>query len=299
MSILAVGTVAFDSVETSGGEVRNGIGGSATYFSAAASFYGPVALIAVVGQDFPVNSLKFLKDRNVDLSGLEVKDGKTFSWSGKYEENMNNRHTIETNLNVLLDFQPKLKEEHCKLDHLFLANLDPDIQNSVLDQSTGSGIVGSDTMDFWIEGNRESLLLMLKQIDLLIINDSEARQLVEEVNLVRAAKKILNLGPQTVVIKKGEHGASLFTADTYFSVPAYPVVDVIDPTGAGDSFAGGFIGYLSECNQKSVEAMKKAMIHGSIMASFNVEDFSTRRLESLTREEISKRHDKFLAMITP
>ncbi len=299
MGILVVGTVAFDSVKTPEGEANDAIGGSATYFSAAAGFYAPVDVIAVVGRDFPLDSLNFLRNRQVDLSGLEVKEGKSFRWAGEYADNMNDRRTIDTQLNVFSGFRPVLADRHREHDHVFLANLDPDVQQEVLRQSNRSGIVACDTMDYWIDGKRESLLSTLNQVDVLIINDGEARQLADDYNLVRAAGRILDLGPRAVVVKRGEHGATLWTEDTYFAIPSYPVASVIDPTGAGDTFAGGFMGYLAQSGDKGVRALKRAMIHGSVMASFNVEDFSVRRLESLTEGEISDRHDRFMEMITP
>ena len=299
MGILVVGTVAFDSVKTPEGEANDAIGGSATYFSAAASFYAPVDIIAVVGRDFPLDSLEFLRNRRVDLSGLEVKEGKSFRWSGEYADNMNDRRTIDTQLNVFSGFKPVLADRHRRHDQVFLANLDPDVQQEVLRQANRSGIVACDTMDYWIDGKRESLLSTLNQVDVLIINDGEARQLADDYNLVRAAARILDLGPRAVVVKRGEHGATLCTEDTYFAIPSYPVASVIDPTGAGDTFAGGFMGYLAQSGDTGVRALKRAMVHGSVMASFNVEDFSVRRLESLTEGEISDRHGKFMEMITP
>ncbi|MYA78514.1 MAG: sugar kinase [Gemmatimonadetes bacterium] len=305
MGILVVGTVAFDSVKTPEGEASDAIGGSATYFSAAASFYAPVDVIAVVGNDFPMASLDFLRERQVDVSGLEVKEGKTFRWAGEYAANMNDRRTIDTQLNVFSGFKPVLADRHRAHDHVFLANLDPDVQRDVLtqacrtDQSDRPGVVACDTMDFWIEGQRTSLLSTLSGVDVLIINDSEALQLVDDHNLVRAAERILELGPQAVVVKRGAHGATLCTRDAWFGIPSFPVADVVDPTGAGDTFAGGFMGYLARSGEMGVGALKRAMVHGSVMASFNVEDFSVRRLESLTQDEITDRHDRFMEMITP
>ncbi len=305
MGILVVGTVAFDSVKTPEGEANDAIGGSATYFSAAASFYAPVDVIAVVGDDFPMASLDFLRERQVDVSGLEVKEGRTFRWAGEYAANMNDRRTIDTQLNVFSGFKPVLAERHRAHDHVFLANLDPDVQRDVLtqashtDQPGRSGVVACDTMDFWIEGQKASLLSTLSRVDVLIINDSEALQLVDDHNLVRAAERILELGPRAVVVKRGAHGATLCTRDAWFGIPSYPVSTVVDPTGAGDSFAGGFMGYLARSGETGVGALKRAMVHGSVMASFNVEDFSVKRLESLTEAEISDRLDRFMEMITP
>jgi sugar/nucleoside kinase (ribokinase family) len=297
--------VAFDSVKTPEGEASDVIGGSATYFSAAASFYAPVDVIAVVGNDFPLDALDFLRERQVDISGLEIREGKTFRWAGEYAANMNDRRTTDTQLNVLSGFRPVLADRHRGHDHVFLANLDPDVQRDVLTQSSRTdhperpGVVACDTMDFWIEGRRTSLLTTLSGVDVLIINDSEALQLVDDHNLVRAAERILELGPRAVVVKRGAHGATLCTRDAWFGIPSYPVANVVDPTGAGDTFAGGFMGYLARSGDTGAGALKRAMVHGSVMASFNVEDFSVRRLESLTEAEISDRHDRFMEMITP
>lgn len=298
MSILVVGSVAFDSVKTPYGEAEESIGGSATYFSAAASFYTPVDIVAVVGRDFPRESLQFLSERHVDLSGLEVADGQTFRWAGEYEPNMNDRQTLDTQLNVFADFHPNLTDRHREQPFVFLANIDPELQGSVLHQTIHPKLIVCDTMDFWISGKREALLETLTKVDVLIINDSEARELVDDYNLARAANQILDLGPRAVVIKRGEHGATLITNDTYFSVPAFPVLTVIDPTGAGDSFAGGFVGYLAKSQDTSDTGLKNAMVHGSVMASFNVEDFSIRRLESLTQHEIDLRYERFIDMLT-
>lgn len=298
MSILVVGSVAFDSVKTPYGEAEESIGGSATYFSAAASFYTPVDIVAVVGRDFPRESLQILSERHVDLSGLEVADGQTFRWAGEYEPNMNDRQTLDTQLNVFADFHPNLTDRHREQPFVFLANIDPELQGSVLHQTIHPKLIVCDTMDFWISGKREALLETLTKVDVLIINDSEARELVDDYNLARAANQILDLGPRAVVIKRGEHGATLITNDTYFSVPAFPVLTVIDPTGAGDSFAGGFVGYLAKSQDTSDTGLKNAMVHGSVMASFNVEDFSIRRLESLTQHEIDLRYERFIDMLT-
>lgn len=299
MGVLVVGSVAFDSVKTPEREANDAIGGSATYFSAAASFYAPVDVIAVVGNDFPLESLDFLRERQVDISGLEIKEGKTFRWAGEYAADMNDRRTIDTQLNVFSGFKPVLADRHRAHDHVFLANLDPDLQRDVLSQADGPGIVACDTMDFWITGNRASLLSTLSQVDVLIINDREALQLVDDNNLVRASERILELGPRAVVVKRGAHGATLCTRDAWYGIPSYPVASVVDPTGAGDTFAGGFMGYLARSGDRGVGALKRAMVHGSVMASFNVEDFSVRRLVSLTEGEIADRHARFLEMITP
>jgi sugar/nucleoside kinase (ribokinase family) len=297
LSILVVGSVAFDSVKTPFGEVEEALGGSATYFSAAASFFTPVDIVAVVGRDFPHESLQFLRQRNVDLSGLAIADGQTFRWAGEYAPNMNDRRTLDTRLNVFADFRPVLSDRHRERPYVFLANIDPELQASVLDQTTRPRLVVCDTMDFWITGKKEALLHTLNRVDVLILNDGEARLLVNDHNLARAAHKILELGPRAVVIKRGEHGATLITRQAYFAVPAFPVFSVTDPTGAGDSFAGGFVGYLARSEDTGDAAMKRAMVYGSVMASFNVEDFSVRRLEMLRDHEIEHRTERFMEML--
>ena len=233
----------------------------------------------------------------MDFSGLEIGDGLTFRWTGEYEPNMNDRETLDTQLNVLLDFKPVLNETHKEKPFIFLANIDPELQSEVLSQVTEPHLTVCDTMDFWISGKREALEDTLHQVDILIINDSEARQLSDEYNLAKAGRFILDLGPRAAVIKRGEHGATLVTEDTYFAVPAYPVLSVTDPTGAGDSFAGGFVGYLAREGDTSDSGLKRAMIHGSVMASFNVEDFSVRRLENLENHEIEHRLESFVEML--
>ncbi|MBM3262135.1 MAG: sugar kinase [candidate division Zixibacteria bacterium] len=297
MSILVVGSVAFDSVKTPFGGVEEAIGGSATYFSAAASFFAPVDIVAVVGQDFPHDLLSFLRQRDVDLSGLQTVEGRTFRWAGEYEPNMNDRRTLDTQLNVFADFRPVLSDRHRERPYVFLANIDPELQGRVLEQVAAPELVVCDTMDFWITGKKDVLMQTLSRVDVLILNDSETRQLVEDHNLARAAHKILALGPRAVVIKRGEHGATLVTGDTYFAVPAFPVLSVTDPTGAGDSFAGGFVGYLARSADTGDDGLKKAMVHGSVMASFNVEDFSVRRLEMLMTHEIEHRLERFFNML--
>ena len=297
MSILVVGTVAYDSVKTPHGEVTEALGGSATYFAAAASFFTPIDIVAVVGNDFAKSHLEFLKARNVDFSGLEVADGQTFRWAGEYEPNMNDRETLDTQLNVLLNFKPVLNDAHRDRPFVFLANIDPELQSEVLDQVNSPQLTICDTMDFWISGKRKALEATLSKVDILIINDSEARQLSNEYNLAKAGQYILDLGPRAAVIKRGEHGATLVTRDSYFAVPAFPVLTVTDPTGAGDSFAGGFVGYLAREGDTSDTGLKRAMIRGSVMASFNVEDFSVRRLEMLENHEIESRLESFMEML--
>lgn len=293
MSILIVGSVALDSVETPFDKIENALGGSATYFSLAASYFsGPVKLVGVVGEDFPDEHIKMLESHEVDLEGLQiVKGGKTFRWGGKYHYDLNNRDTLFTELNVFQDFNPILPDKYKKCSHVVLGNIQPELQLKVLKQLENPKFVVCDTMNFWIEGAKEKLLEVLKHVSVLIINDSEARLLTKEPNLIKAAAMIRELGPEYLVIKKGEHGALLFGDSTIFSAPAYPLENIYDPTGAGDTFAGGFSGYIHKTNDFSFENMKRAVIYGSTMASFCVENFSTKGLENLTSLEI---HSRFL-----
>ena len=293
MSILVVGSVAFDSVQTPAGRADGVLGGSASYFSVAASFFAPVHLVAVVGQDFTEENARIFRDRDIDLGGLAHLPGKTFRWSGVYGDDINQRTTLATELNVFQEFEPVLPERLRKADHLFLANIDPDLQRSVLKQMKRPKLVACDTMNFWIEGKRDSVLEMLKGVDVLLINDQEARQLALEANTVRAAKKILGFGPSTLIIKRGEYGAALYSSHSHFAVPAYPLLDPVDPTGAGDSFAGGFMGHLARRAALDEATIRQALVVGSVMASFCVEDFSLRRFQSLRPEQIRTRLKEF------
>lgn len=293
MSLLVVGSVAFDSVKTPFGEAENVLGGSATYFSVAASFFTDVSLVAVVGKDFPEEHVKFLKSRKIDLAGLERSEGKTFRWKGEYSYQLNEAQTLDTQLNVLQTFWPKLPDHYKKRDIVFLANIDPDLQREVLQQVDKPKLVACDTMNFWISGKKEALLKTLKLVDIFIINDGEARALSGEVNLVKAAKKIRAMGPKILIIKRGEYGALLFYKKNIFHAPAYPLENVFDPTGAGDSFAGGFIGYLAKSKKFDESTIRKAIIFGSVVASFNVEDFSLNRFKKLKYPEIEKRFQAF------
>lgn len=296
MSILVVGSVAFDSVETPLGKAEEALGGSATYFSAAASYFAPVQLVAVVGQDFREDRLDFLRQRNVDLTGLEIKEGKTFRWGGKYNFDLNMRETLFTHLNVFENFQPRIPQAYRDSQHVFLANIAPELQLEVLSQIRAPRLVALDTMNFWIEGSMSALQKTLGKVDVLIVNDSEARQLAEEFNLFRASKAIHEMGPKVIIIKKGEHGALMITADSYFWAPAYPLETIYDPTGAGDSFAGGFMGYLAKVDDLSQESLRRAIIFGSTMASFCVEKFSMERLKELNEEAIRQRFQEFWKM---
>lgn len=293
MSLLVVGTVALDSVKTPFGEVAEVLGGSATYFATAASYFTEVRLVAVVGRDFPPEHLEFLKSRGIDLSGLQILDGKTFRWRGEYGFQLNEAHTLETHLNVLETFKPVLPPSYQQSDMIFLGNIDPVLQQEVLRQVKKPRLVACDTMNFWIEGKREALQRILTMTDTVIINDGEARELAGEANLVRAARKILSYGLRSIIIKRGEHGVLMFNEKTSFAAPAYPLEAVFDPTGAGDSFAGGFMGHLAQSGDLSETGIRRAVIFGSVMASFNVESFSLDRLRKLTRQEIDERYREF------
>jgi len=293
MGILVVGSIALDSVKTPFGEAREALGGSALFFSAAASFFSPVSLIGVVGRDFPRAEIEFLEKRGVDLSGLEVVPGQTFRWCGSYEYDMNEARTHRTCLNVFQDFKPKLSEAHARSEFVFLANIDPVLQQDVIAKVREPKAIGCDTMNFWINGKREELLKTLSLVDIMFINDAEARMLAGVPNLIKAARAIRKLGPKILVVKKGEHGSLLFTDHSVFAVPAYPLEDVYDPTGAGDSFAGGFMGYVAAMGRWDEATLRRAMIYGSVMASFNVEKFSMERLKTLTKAEIETRFKEF------
>jgi sugar/nucleoside kinase (ribokinase family) len=293
MGILVVGSVAFDSIRTPSGYQDEILGGSATYFSVAASYFAPVSVIAVVGDDFPEKNLAFLRQKGIDLSGLQQQKGKTFRWKGEYGTDMNTARTLETQLNVFADFSPRLRSEHQSLEFLFLGNIDPDLQRGVLEQMKRPKIVACDTMNYWINHKIDSLRRILSLIDILLINDAEARAIAQENNLIRAGRMILGLGPKTVVIKRGEYGALMVMPKSVFAIPAYPLEEVIDPTGAGDSFAGGFMGYIAAKGNADEPCLRQAIVFGSVMASFTVSDFGPRRLGSLTFTEIEKRFEEF------
>lgn len=299
MSLLTVGTVAFDSIETPYGKAEQVIGGACTYASYAASYLiKPINLVSIVGADFPPEELQALEDRGVDLRGLAIKgNGKTFFWSGKYHDNMNIRDTLVTDLNVLDDFDPILPDDYKSSKYVLLGNLTPEIQEQVLNQLDGSQkLIALDTMNFWMDISMEKLKEVIGKIDLLTINDEEARQLSGEYSLVKAAAKIHELGPKYLIIKKGENGALLFSEGEIFFAPALPLAEVFDPTGAGDTFAGGFMGYLAKSDDVTFANMKKAIIYGSAMASFCVEKFSIEKLKNLTAKEIDDRLAKFKAL---
>ncbi len=296
MSILVVGSVAFDTIETPYGRAEEVLGGSAAYFAVAASYFARVKLVAVVGADFPAHERAFLASRDIDLEGLEVRKGRTFRWSGRYHEDMNVRDTLDLQLNVFSDFSPVLPARYRNAPFVFLANINPGLQGGVLDQLTQPRLIACDTISHWIEGARPELEALLKKVEVLIINDEEARLLSGEHNLVRAARKILALGPRTLLVKRGEYGVLLFSANSVFAVPAYPLEEVIDPTGAGDSFAGGFLGFLARSGDLSEANLRRAIVYGSVVASFVVEDFSLRRLHTLTRDDIDRRYRQFVSL---
>ncbi len=293
MSILVVGSVAFDTVRTPFGQAEEVLGGSATYFSAAASFFADVRLVAVVGEDFPEHHLAFLRSRKVDLRGLQRVPGRTFRWVGEYGFDLNQARTLDTQLNVFADFAPKIPEEYRDSDVVFLANIDPDLQREVLLQVRRPALIAADTMNYWIANKADSLRQTLGLVDTLLINDAETRQLAGEANLVQAAQKILTWGPRSLVIKRGEYGALMINNGGWFAAPALPLEAVRDPTGAGDCFAGGFVGYLANTMNFEDASVRKAMIMGSVMASFNVEAFSLDRLRTLTYDEIEARYRAF------
>jgi sugar/nucleoside kinase (ribokinase family) len=300
MSLLSVGTVAFDNIETPLGKADNIVGGAATYISLAASYFtNDLQLVSVVGDDFPKEILNAMQSRGVNLEGLQVKEGeKSFFWAGRYHDNMNQRDTLDTQLNVLADFDPILPASYQNPDYVMLGNLVPAVQQRVIDQLQNQPkLLALDTMNFWMDNALADLLKVIQHIDLLIINDEEARQLSGEYSLVKAAKKIISMGPRTLAIKKGEHGALLFQDDEIFFAPALPLAEVFDPTGAGDTFAGGLMGYLAKTEDTSFDNMKRAIIHGSAMASFCVEKFGIERMLELTQEEIKKRVARFSKLV--
>ncbi len=291
--ILVVGSVALDTITTPLGKVKDALGGSAVYFSTSARIFNPVNIVAVVGEDFPRKHLAYLRKKKINLSGLEIVKGKTFRWEGEYNWDFSNPRTISTHLNVFADFKPKVPKIHQDNKYVFLANIDPEVQNKVLSQITKPKIVACDTMNYWIENKLNHLLKLLRHVDIFLVNESEARQITQENNLVKAGKKMLKLGPKIIIVKKGEHGVLLFLEDTIFSIPAFLLESVFDPTGAGDTFAGGFMGYLASCSKYSKKSLKTALVYGTIMATFAVEDFSLGRLGSVTFSKITTRLEKF------
>jgi sugar/nucleoside kinase (ribokinase family) len=300
MSLLIVGTVAFDEVESPFGKTGKILGGAGTYIGLAASHLTDnIGIVSVVGGDFPQEYINLFKERNIDTSGLRVvKEGKTFFWAGRYHENMNMRDTLVTDLNVLADFDPVVPEHARSSKYLMLGNLTPAIQRRVIEQmDPRPELIVMDTMNFWMDTALKDLVDVISMVDVLTVNDEEARQLSGEYSLVKAAKKILTMGPRFLIVKKGEHGALLFHENKIFHAPAMPLEDVFDPTGAGDTFAGGFMGYIAKTNDTSFENMKRAIIYGSAMASFTVEKFGTDRLTELNPEDIKKRLNEFVNLV--
>ena len=296
MSLLVVGSVAIDTVETPRGRAEDAIGGAALYFSLAASFFAPVRMVGVVGADFPRHMLDELASRGIDLAGVEQQPGRTFRWSGRYHEDVNVRDTLHLDLGVFADFRPHLPDAYRDTQFVFLANIDPLLQASVLEQLHAPGLVGCDTMNHWISESRPALERLLGKVGILVINDEEARLLSGERNVVRAAARILGMGPRAVLIKRGEYGVIQFAGDSVFAVPAFPLEEVTDPTGAGDCFAGGFMGELARSGDTSPAGLRRAIVYGSVMGSFVVEDFGPRRLLQITRDDIDHRYRQFVSL---
>ena len=298
MSILVVGSVALDSVQTTRGSRSRVLGGACTYFATAASLYDRVNMVAVVGTDFPQEHLDFLRSRNIDLRGLQIVEGETFSWSGRYGEDVNVRETLDTRLNVFANFSPVVPQDYRDSECVFLANIDPDLQLAVLEQVRSPKLTALDSMNYWIDSKRDSLARVLSRVDVALLNEAETKLLAQEPNLLAAARRVLSFGPSVLVVKRGEYGAMVVTqgqsvGESLFAIPAYPVEDVVDPTGAGDTFAGGFIGHLARCDRPSLESLRRAAVHGTVMASFTVQGFSIDRLRTLTLADVGRRYDAF------
>lgn len=297
--ILVVGSVAYDSISTPSGKVENTLGGSANYFSLAASFYTKVNVVGVVGSDYKSQDIDMLKARNVDVTGLQTVDGETFRWSGEYSGDMNEAKTLATHLNVFKDFKPTLPEKYKSSPILFLANIDPLLQMEVLEQVKFPEIIGLDTMNFWINSKIEDVRKVLRKVDILTVNEKEAEALAGEGNIVKAAKKLGSMGPKAVIIKRGEYGFVLFAEDRLFVAPAFPVENVVDPTGAGDSFAGGFFGFLAKLNGRpTYRDLQEACVHGTVVASFAVEDFGIKQLLSIDSTKVERRLSHYLRVFS-
>ncbi len=292
-SILVVGSVAFDSVKTPFGEAANVLGGSATYFSVSASYFSPVKMVSVIGKDFTEDHQTIFNRHNIDTAGLIQTTGETFRWKGRYGFELNEAETLDTQLNVLETFEPQIPENYKNCDYVFLGNIDPVLQVKVLDQIENPKLVACDTMNFWIDAKLDDLKKTLQRIDILVINDGEARMLAGEANLVQAANRILAMGPTRLIIKRGEYGVLMFNGDSIFGAPAYPLEEVFDPTGAGDTFAGGLMGHLARADDVEDSTLRQAIIFGSVMASFNVEAFSLGKLSALTKTDIDTRFEQF------
>ncbi len=297
MSVVVVGSLAFDTVTTPKGKATDVLGGSATYFSVAAAYFAPVRLVGVVGEDFPDGHRKALADRHVDLAGLETKPGRTFRWEGAYSTDMNSRETVSVELNAFGQFEPTIPAAYRDTPYVFLANASPRTQANVLGQMARPRFVVADTMDLWIETQREDLMALLRKVDLLVVNDHELRQLTREGNLFRGAREVLGLGPRAVAVKKGEHGSLLVSRDGVSMLPAYPVETVVDPTGAGDAFAGGLLGYLAERGQTQYSDLRRGLAYGTVVASFAVQGFSLDGFRGVDRALLEERIDRFAAMI--
>ncbi len=294
--IAVIGSVAFDTLETPAGRADDELGGSATHFAVAASFFAPVALVAPVGDDFPAAAREYLVGRGIDCSALETRAGRTFRWHGRYHEDMNKRDTLHLDLGVFAGFAPQVSPAVRTAPYVFLGNIDPTLQRGVLDQFPGARLVGLDTMNHWIAEARAPLEALLPRIDLLVINDEEARELAGADNVTRAARRILGLGVKRVLVKRGEYGAILFSSDSVFAVPAFPLEEVFDPTGAGDTFAGGLLGWLAAPGDVGEANLRRAIVYGTVLASFVVEDFGGRRMRSLDRDAIEHRYRQFVAL---
>lgn len=297
MALLVVGTLAYDSVETPSGKADDVLGGAATYFACAASFFGPVRLVGVVGSDFRPEDRRLLEDKNIDLEGLSITEGQSFRWAGRYVGDLSVAETLGTQLNVLEGYEPHLPASYRDSRFVFLANSPPALQSLVVDQVDDDAFKVMDTMNLWIDTTWDDLLAILKRVDMLILNDQEARSITKEHSLIRAGRKLLDFGPDLVMVKKGEHGAFLWSKDFFYAIPAYPIEEVVDPTGAGDSFAGGVMGYLAQAGEVTPEQLRRAMIYGSVVASFNVEDFSLNRFRQIERHDIDARYQEFLGFI--
>jgi sugar/nucleoside kinase (ribokinase family) len=295
-SILVVGSVAFDSLKTPFGHADDILGGAATYFSVAASYFAPVRVVAVVGTDFPPKELEIFHKHQIDIAGLAQVDGRTFRWKGEYGYDLNEAKTLDTQLNVFETFKPVIPEAYRASEYVFLGNISPELQLSVLEQISRPRVVALDTMNFWIKGSLEALKRTIEHVDILVINDAETRMLANEPNLVRSARRILEMGPKTLIVKRGEYGVLMFNGKSVFGAPAFPLEDVYDPTGAGDTFAGGFMGALAQAGEVTERAFRRGIIFGSVMASFNVEKFGLQRLTELTRPEIDERFRQFKSL---
>ncbi len=293
IKLFVVGTIAYDSIETPFGKADNILGGSALHFTNAASFFTDVGIVASVGKDFRLSEIGFLKDRNVDMTGIKVEDGRTFRWQGRYGYDLNQAITLKTELNVIEQFKPKVPDDYTKADFVFLANIDPELQSHVIGQIKRDAVIVLDTMNFWIENKFTALMDVIKRVDMIVVNETEIREITKEYSLIKGAKKLIELGPQYIVVKRGEYGVFMATKDELFLTPAFPLEEVFDPTGAGDTFAGGFMGYLANIGEVSLETIKQAVVMGSVMASFNVEDFGINRIKRLKFHEIKERYTAF------